>query len=169
MRASATPVSAKSAASAAHRLSAANNSDRAVKALSLCLFMLSTGFFAAVTVISYTNPGYFDRLLMQRMAETDIDPIAVGSTAKSEDGDGEAEKVAAIPVPELVRPWTLKPQDFTIVMVYGDEAHLASPGELWRVEVGSVVPGLGRILAIEASKDGGIVKAEKATLKGVPQ
>ncbi len=54
-------------------------------------------------------------------------------------------------------------------MVYGHEAHLASPGELWHIQVGSTVPGLGKILAIESSKDGGLVKAEKATLKGMPQ
>ena len=102
------------------------------------------------------------------MAEIEIDPIAVGSTAKAGDGEAPAE-VAALPVPELVRPWVLRPQDFSIVMVYGHEAHLASPGELWHIQVGSTVPGLGKILAIEASKDGGLVKAEKATLKGMPQ
>ncbi|MCE7026462.1 hypothetical protein [Jiella avicenniae] len=161
-------MSQSASVSAARKLNAANQSDRIVKALSLCLFVLSTSFFSVVTAISYMYPGYFDRLLMERMAEAEIDPIAVGSTSKAED-DGEASDVAALPVPVQVRPWALKPQDFSIVMVFGDEAHLASPGELWHVQVGSTVPGLGRILAIEASRDGGTVKAENATLKGVPQ
>ena len=168
MSASATTMSANEAGSAAQRLRAATQSDRMVRLLSLCLFVLSTGFFTAVTAISYMDPGYFDRLLMARMAEIEIDPIAVGSTAKAGDGEAPAE-VAALPVPELVRPWVLRPQDFSIVMVYGHEAHLASPGELWHIQVGSTVPGLGKILAIEASKDGGLVKAEKAPLKGMPQ
>lgn len=162
-------MSRNATVSAASKLSAANQSDRIVKALSLCLFVLSTGFFSAVTAISYMYPGYFDRLLIERMARIEIDPIAVGSTAKAENEDEEASDVAALPVPVLVRPWTLKPQDFSIVMVYGGEAHLASPGELWHVGVGSTVPGLGKILAIEESDDGGTVKAENATLKGVPQ
>ncbi|MBO0661229.1 hypothetical protein [Jiella flava] len=133
----------------------------------MCLFVLSIGFFSVVTTISYINPGYFDRLLMQQMADADIDPIAVGSTSKADDTI-ESPPVAALPVPKIVRPWTLKPKDFSIVMVFGDEAHLASPGELWRVEVGTEVPGLGKILAIEPNDHGGIVKAEKATLVGVP-
>ena len=162
-------MSRNATVSAASKLSAANQSDRIVKALSLCLFVLSTGFFSAVTAISYMYPGYFDRLLIERMARIEIDPIAVGSTAKAENEDEKASDVAALPVPVLVRPWTLKPQDFSIVMVYGGEAHLASPGELWHVGVGSTVPGLGKILAIEESDDGGTVKAENATLKGVPQ
>ncbi|WAP67529.1 hypothetical protein [Jiella pelagia] len=122
-------MSRNATVSAASKLSAANQSDRIVKALSLCLFVLSTGFFSAVTAISYMYPGYFDRLLIERMARIEIDPIAVGSTAKAENEDEKASDVAALPVPVLVRPWTLKPQDFSIVMVYGGEAHLASPGE----------------------------------------
>ncbi|TFF21688.1 hypothetical protein E3C22_13425 [Jiella endophytica] len=165
MRKSAT---AKATVSAAEQLRAAHRSDRIVKALSLGLFVLSTGFFSVVTAISYMYPGYFDRLLMERMAQADIDPIAVGSTSKAED-DAETESVPPLPVPQLVRPWTLEPKDFTIVMVYDHEAHLASPGELWHVQVGSTVPGLGKILDISADADGGIVKAEKATLKGVPR
>jgi len=151
----------------ASEIEAANNSDRVVKVLSFGLFLFSTTFFTAVTFISYTNPGYFDRLLIQKMAEVEIDPIAVGSTAKA--SSEEAAPVEAIPVAKLVRPRELKPQDFSIVMVFGDEAHLASPGELWRVQVGSTVPGLGEILEIEPGENGGTVKAEKATLMGMPQ
>ena len=74
-----------------------------------------------------------------------------------------------MPVPQLVRPRDLTPQDFAIVMVFGGEAHLASPGELWRVKVGSEVPGLGKVLAIEESQNGGTIKTEKAVLTGIPQ
>ncbi|MBO0903598.1 hypothetical protein [Jiella sonneratiae] len=160
--------SAKAEPTAAEKLNAAYQSDRAVRALSLFLFVLSTGFFSVVMSISYMYPGYFDRLLISQMADAQIDPIAVGSTAKAEDDDEETATVPALPVATLVRPWTLQPKDFSIVMVYGHEAHLASPGELWHVQVGSSVPGLGKIIAIEATKDGGIVKAENATLKGMP-
>ena len=167
MTLTATAGPTRGAVAAVERLHAAERSDRIVKALSLGMFLLSTGFFTVVIAISTMYPGYFDRLLVERMAQVEIDPIAVGSTAKAEDA-GESKEVAALPVPQLVRPWTLKPQDFTIVMVYGHEAHLASPGELWHVQVGSTVPGLGKIIAIEAGEDGGTVKAEKATLKGMP-
>jgi len=147
----------------ADELTAARNSDRLVKAFSFALFILSTGFFSAVTVISYLDPGYFDRMLISA-AKDDIDTMAVGSTEKA----SPPSDVAAIPIARVVRSMPLRPQDFSIVMVFQDEAHLASPGELWRVKVGSVVPGLGKILAIKPGENGGTVKAERATLKAMP-
>ena len=102
-----------------------------------------------------------------RPCEDPIDPIEVGSTEKAGDGAGPA--VDPIPVPRLVRDHALRPQDYQIIMVFQNEAHLASKGELWRVQVGSEVPGLGKILAIEPGKNGGTVRAENATLTGVVQ
>ena len=118
------------------------------------LGFLSIGFFAAVTIISALDPSYFNRPL--------LDQMITGSTDKP---DGLVE--GAMPVPKLVRPVALTPRDFQIVMVFGSEAHLASPGELWRVRVGSLVPGLGEILAIEPGENGGTVRAQNATLTGV--
>ncbi|MEX6504999.1 hypothetical protein [Jiella sp. M17.18] len=141
---------------------ASKNSDRLVKFLAFCVFVLSTGFFCAVAIISYLDPNYFDRMLISSI-KANVDTMAVGSTEKAP----KQLEVTPLPVAQVVRPISLTPKDFAIVMVFQDEAHLASPGELWRVKVGSVVPGLGKILAIEPSKDGGIVKAENATLKAV--
>lgn len=135
--------------------------DRTAQGLAVLVVALSVGFFCAVTVIAAKNPGYFERLLVAAMND-DVDPIETGSTEKA-DTDG----VAAIPVPQVVRRQSLRPSDFQIVMVFGDEAHLSSPGELWRVRAGTVVPGLGRILSVEPGASGGIVRAENATLKGV--
>ncbi|MCB8838120.1 hypothetical protein [Aurantimonas sp. VKM B-3413] len=143
-------------------IQASSASDRIVKALAFTVFMLSSGFFCAVTVISYLDPNYFDRMLISSVADN-LDTMAVGSTEKA----GSLNGVAAIPAPTIVRSVPLKPQDYAIVMVFQNEAHLASPGELWRVKVGSVLPGLGKILAIEPNEEGGIVKAEHATLKAM--
>lgn len=142
-----------------------HQSDRLVKAIMLTTFFLSVSFFTAVTTISYFDPGFFDRQLIAAIKRTEIDPITVGATAKPT----EAIIVEAMPVPTLVRSQDLRPQDFSIVMVFGGEAHLASPGELWRVKVGSIVPGLGEILAIDESESGGTIKAENAVLTGVPR
>lgn len=140
----------------------AERSDHGIWMLWLALSVLSIGFFSSVTVISSLDPGYFDRLLLSSL-DDELDPIQVGSTEKASQGD-----VAAMPVPSLVRMSPLQPKDFQIVMVYGHEAHLATLNELWHVRVGSQVPGLGKILAIEPGANGGTVKAENATLTGVP-
>ncbi|HEY9058304.1 MAG TPA: hypothetical protein VIN77_14230 [Aurantimonas sp.] len=129
-------------------------SDRVTNLISLGLGILSIGFFSVVTIISTLDPDYFDRPL--------LDQMITGSTEKP-----DATVEGAIPVPKLVRSAALTPRDFQIVMVFGAEAHLASPGELWRVRVGSLVPGLGEILEIEPGENGGTVRAENATLTGV--
>jgi len=129
-------------------------SDRIVNLGLVGLGILSISFFSAVTIISALDPSYFTRPL--------LDQMITGSTDKP----GDLVE-GAIPVPKLVRAVALTPQDFQIVMVFGSEAHLASPGELWRVRVGSLVPGLGEILAIEPGENGGTVRAQNATLTGV--
>ncbi|MEH6718153.1 MAG: hypothetical protein V7704_04650 [Aurantimonas endophytica] len=136
-------------------------SDRLSRVLAVMVLLLSTGFFSAVVAISHNDPGYFDRLLISAM-QGPLDPIETGSTEKASDSG-----ITPLPVPHRVRHTQLTPQDFQIVMVFGGEAHLASPGELWRVRVNSLVPGLGRILAIEPGENGGTVRAERATLTGV--
>ena len=140
----------------------AERSDRGIWMLWTALTVLSLGFFSSVAVISSLDPGYFDRLLLSSVKE-DLDPIQVGSTEMAGEGD-----VSAMPVPALIRTPPLQPKDFQIVMVYGHEAHLATLDELWHVRVGSQVPGLGKILAIEPGANGGTVKAENATLTGIP-
>ncbi|WP_147307944.1 hypothetical protein [Fulvimarina endophytica] len=144
-------------------------SDRVVRFLSWGVVVFSVGFFSVVTTISYLDPGFFDRLLIAGIEERRIDPIMVGSTS-SHDKEGEASvHVEPMPAPVVVRSRELTPQDFSIVMVFGDEAHLASPGELWRVKAGMIVPGLGKVLAVEENEGGGTIKTEKAVLTGVPQ
>lgn len=147
---------------AGRRKAADESSSDRIGFLGGTLFALSILFFGGVNAISSLDPGYFDRLLLSAMRDDAIDPIETGSTDK-----GEAPGVDAMPVSTVVRAVPLKPEDFQIIMVFQAEAHLASPGELWRVRVGSQVPGLGRILAIESGRNGGTVKTEKATLTGV--
>jgi len=155
------PASGSAYSDGRSRKAAETSSDR-IGFLGGTLFALSILFFGAVNAISSLDPGYFDRLLLSAMRDDPIDPIETGSTVKD-----EAPGIAAIPVSTVVRPVPLKPEDFQIIMVFQAEAHLASPGELWRVRVGSQVPGLGRILAIESGRNGGTVETEKATLTGV--
>lgn len=140
--------------------SATNTTDRLLRVLGVALLVLSTGFFSVVVAISHLDPGYFDRLLISAMQDR-VDPIETGSTEKAQDGG-----VTPLPVPRRLHAG-LKPEDFQIIMVFKGEAHLASPGELWRVRVDSLVPGLGKVLAIEAGENGGTVRTEKATLTGV--
>ncbi|HEX2019669.1 MAG TPA: hypothetical protein VGO17_12075 [Aurantimonas sp.] len=139
---------------------AVHSPDRLLRLLGVALLVLSTSFFSVVVAISHLDPGYFDRLLISAMQDR-VDPIETGSTEKAGEGG-----VKPLPVPRRVHP-ALKPDDFQIIMVFKGEAHLASPGELWRVRVDSQVPGLGKILAIEAGENGGTVRAERATLTGV--
>ncbi|MEF2550836.1 hypothetical protein VQ042_05565 [Aurantimonas sp. A2-1-M11] len=146
-----------------NKAAAETSSDR-IGLLGGTLFVLSILFFGAVNAISSLDPGYFDRLLLSAMRSDEIDPIETGSTDK-EGGTG----VPAMPVSAVVRTKPLTPEDFQIIMVFQSEAHLASPDELWRVRVGSQVPGLGKILAIESGSNGGTVKTENATLTGVPK
>lgn len=135
--------------------------DSVVLAVTGAIIAASVGFFCVVMAIAARNPGYFDRLLIATM-NRDVDPIETGATEKDA-GSG----VPAIPVPKVVRKSELTPRDFQIVMVFGEEAHLSSPGELWRVRAGTLVPGLGEILSIEPGRNGGTVRAQNATLTGV--
>ena len=135
--------------------------DFLIKAAVFALVVLSIGFFSSVASISFVDPGYFDRLLLSAM-DNGIDPIQTGATEKA-----ASSGIAPIPVPHFTRVPALRPTDFQIVMVYGEEAHLATLNALWYVRVGSKVPGLGAILSIEPGPDGGTVKAENATLQGV--
>lgn len=123
----------------------------------------SLSFFGVVLTISYADPGYFDRMMMAYMPKTDLDPIETGSTQKA---DEQEIVVEPLPVPRVVRA-ERQPQDYQIIMIFGGEAHLAAQNELFRVEVGSELPGLGKILAIESGSNGGTIKAEKATLVGI--
>ena len=55
-----------------------HDADRMVQFMAFAVFTLSIGFFGAVTTISYTDPGFFDRMLIADIKRTNIDPIAVG-------------------------------------------------------------------------------------------
>jgi len=115
------------------------------------LCVASIGFFLVAYTISVNDPDYFNRQLLASMRPSDVDPIITGAV---EAGDG-----GAMPAPAIVRAAPLVPADFQIVMVFQDEAILATDKELWRVKVGSEVPCLGTVLAIDATDTGGTVKA----------
>ena len=123
----------------------------------------SIGFFAIAYTISVNDPDYFSRRLLASLPDSGLDPITTGAIAAA----GEAGD--ALPVPRIVRDRPLVPQDFQIVMVFEDEAILATGRELFRVKVGSKVPGLGMIKAIDPTETGGTVVAEQATLRSVAQ
>ena len=120
----------------------------------------SLGFFLVAYSISMHDPDYFNRRLLASMRPSDVDPIITGAV---EQGGGGA----SMPAPLIVRAEPLSPADFQIVMVFQEEAILATAKELWRVKVGSEVPGLGTVLQIDATATGGTVKATEATLRSV--
>lgn len=79
-------------------------------------------------------------------------------------GAGTAHLPEALPVLKLALP-AHAAADYQIVSIYDGEAFLATSNSVIRVKVGSTAPGLGDILAIEASDSGGTVKGTLATLK----
>jgi hypothetical protein len=119
----------------------------------------SLGFFLVAYTISMHDPDYFNRRLLASMRPSDVDPIITGTV--------ETATGASMPVPTVMRSTPLAAADYQIVMVFQDEAILATAQELWRVKVGSEVPGLGTVLAIDATDTGGTVKATEATLRSV--
>lgn len=143
------------------RQSSGRSSELGLKVLIGGAAAASLAFFASVVHISALDPGFFDRLLLSALKEQ-LDPVVTGSTAKPDDGNG-------MPVPTVVRERPLTPGDFQIVMVFGQEALLATTDELWRVKVGSVLPALGTVLAIEPARSGGTVRASNATLRAVAE
>ncbi|EAU40939.1 hypothetical protein FP2506_18664 [Fulvimarina pelagi HTCC2506] len=142
-----------------------SGSDGIVRVISLSVFSLSVAFFSVVSTISYIDPDFFERMLIADIEGVSIDPLMVGSTSKA----SKSIEVEPMPAQRVVRRHELQPQDFAIVMVFGEEAHLASPGELWRIRPGMIVPGLGKVLSIEETEDGGTIKTENAVLTGIPQ
>ena len=57
----------------------AHDADRMVQFMAFAVFTLSIGFFGVVTTISYTDPGFFDRMLIADIKRSNIDPIALGA------------------------------------------------------------------------------------------
>lgn len=79
-------------------------------------------------------------------------------------GGGAAAMPEALPTATLVLP-AHAASDYQIVSIYDGEAYLATAGSIIRIKVGSTAPGLGDIIAIEASDTGGTVQGSLATLK----
>ncbi|KQT45158.1 hypothetical protein ASG43_12760 [Aureimonas sp. Leaf454] len=123
---------------------------------------LSIGFLVFAYTVSTNDPDYFTRRILSSMRPVGLDPIETGtiSTSPAEGGD-------PMPGPRIVRDRPLEPGDYQIVMVFEREAILATPNELMRVKVGSVLPGLGAVTGIEASDAGGVVSTTQATLRSV--
>lgn len=81
----------------------------------------------------------------------------------------EKAEAPRIPVPMPVATWEagseLRPADYSIAMVYQEEAILVARDIVVRARPGSLVPGLGRILEIRNVGPGGSVVATEATLQ----
>ncbi|MBE7186261.1 MAG: hypothetical protein INR68_17845 [Methylobacterium mesophilicum] len=121
----------------------------------LCAASVSFCIFAVVT--SVKDPDYFSRKLIASFQRVNVDPITTGTVAAPSTD-------VALPVPKISHRKELTPSDYQIVMIYGDEAILATDDDLMRAKVGTVLPGLGAITAIVQSENGGTISAEKATL-----
>ncbi|MCD1645137.1 hypothetical protein [Aurantimonas coralicida] len=67
------------------------------------------------------------------------------------------EDSAEIPVPMPVadQPNEVRASEYSIVSVFEGEAFLATPNNLVRVIVGTIVPGLGTITSVESFPNGG--------------
>lgn len=124
----------------------------------------SLSFLAFALMTSIEDPDYFsNRLISSLRRADDLDPINTGTV-----GPAELRTRTSLPVAEIARAQPLKPNDYQIVMVFEDEAVLATNDELMRVKVGSVLPGLGMVKEIVPSPaGGGMVSTEHATLKAV--
>lgn len=123
-----------------------------------CLALGSTGFVTATFRVVTLDPNYyFQRSIAALAADPDAatDPIETGAIAATgEDG--------AMPVPQVHRSVALRPEDYEIVMLFGEEVFLATPAELMRAKVGSVLPGLGAMLSIDPATRS--VRFERAVL-----
>lgn len=125
------------------------------------VLLLSCGFFAWVASTVAEDPTFFERQLIAGMRSSNVDPIVTGSTTAAP----VDETGPSIPVPSVVRAGEVSPSDYSIVALFETEAVVAAGDELWRVKVGSTLPGLGAVLAIEAGEGGqGRVRTEKAVL-----
>ncbi len=124
---------------------------------SVTLAISSASFFSWSYVISVRTPDYFQQAALARMTPK-LDAIETGSVSEEIQTD-------AMPAQAIVRDRAPTPGDYQIVMIFKDEAMLATREELVRVKVGSTVPGLGTVQAIEGTALGGTVKADMATLR----
>ena len=105
--------------------------------------------------------------------------VAPDHAAEGEHGGGEqaeagghenpdahgGDAIAPLPVANWEAHSTLRPADYAIAMVFGDEAILIARDVAIRARPGMIVPGLGTITAIREDGPGGIVEASEATLK----
>ncbi len=130
-----------------------------IASASVCLAVCSTAFFSWSYAVSIESPDYFQQAALARMPPK-IDQIETGSVSMLGN---------AMPAPNILRDRAPVPSDYQIVMIYRDEALLATQDELMRVKVGSVVPGLGTVKAIEGTALGGSVSADEATLRSAGQ
>jgi hypothetical protein len=129
--------------------------DWVVGSASVLLALASAGFFGWSFAVSMQSPDYFQQAALANMPPK-LDQIETGSI----------DVANAMPVPQIVRISEPTAADYQIVMVFKNEALLATRNELMRVKVGSVVPGLGAIRTIDTEAEGPTVVAENATLRG---
>lgn len=130
------------------------------------LALLSTGFFTATYSVFQNDPDYFFQRFASSLETGGLDRIETGAITQGGEGEGgEGVDSSAMPAPVVHRATALQPNDYEIVMIFSDEAFLATARELMRARVGSILPGLGAVTSIDA--DAGEVRFEKATLKAV--
>lgn len=130
--------------------------DWVVGTASIVLAVASASFFCWSFAVSLQSPDYFQQAALANMPPK-LDQIQTGSI----------DEANAMPAPQIVRSHELTPADYQIVMVFRNEALLATRNELMRVKVGSVVPGLGSIRTIDLEGGSPTVVAENATLRGI--
>jgi hypothetical protein len=129
--------------------------DWIVGSSSVLLALASAGFFGWSFAVSLQSPDYFQKVALANMPPK-LDQIQTGSI----------DMANAMPVPRIVRLNEPTAADYQIVMVFKNEALLATRNELMRVKVGSIVPGLGAIRTIDTEAGSPTVVAENATLRG---
>lgn len=131
-------------------------------ALTLCLG--GGGYFALPMALAMFAPtGGAEAHGAVAEAETE-DSEASSAGGHGEGGSAEGTVAEGLPAERLQLPAHVA-ADYQIVSIYDGEAFLATTQAVIRVKVGSNAPGLGDILAIEASDTGGVVTGTLATLK----
>lgn len=133
----------------------------AIAGVALVAALGSGGYLAMPTVLAMMAPGA--QATAEAKAPSEAGTIDLAASAAEGEGS-EAALPTALAVTKLVMPMA-SASDYQIVSIFDGEAFLATSRSVIRVKVGSTAPGLGDILAIEASDTGGIVTGTLATLK----
>lgn len=120
----------------------------------------SIGFLVFAYCVSLIDPDYFNRRVLATMRAADVDSVKTGAVEAL-----QAMMETAMPAPRVVRLREPVPGDYQIITVFDREAIIATQDELLRVKVGSIAPGLGKIMSIDQSDGDLVIGAAEATLR----